>query len=347
MRSEWNSVLGKSNANKLFMNWDWQFNWWREWGADHELYLYKITKNEQLIGILPLYRLNNNAAIFKQYHFLGNAWNVFPSVRSEYISPIFDSAYEMMLTDVFYAFVKRHSVNSIFVLPDSQWIDRIRNFFVVRRMDKGYRLPLCNNFSAYLGCLSRSTRLKVFNRRKNLEAGYPSMTIEFLNQSHSTADFFGQLNAFHVRRWGAPCFDERATSFHKRILQSDGLVPLLSSISINNEVVSVSYNIIMDDVLYNLQSGYLESFDKKISLGTIHMGYVIEYAHSITGLKYFDFLAGRGKSEDYKKHFKGEEVSFTTVQIFSHPVVGFFYQLFVGLKNLFKLLLDKIDRGDR
>jgi CelD/BcsL family acetyltransferase involved in cellulose biosynthesis len=90
-RARWNGLLQNSNANPLFMSWEWQNAWWRTWGGNRNyqlscLYLY--SKGE-LVGILPLYRLRRRRWLLKEIHFIGNAWRVEPTVRSEYISPLF------------------------------------------------------------------------------------------------------------------------------------------------------------------------------------------------------------------------------------------------------------------
>lgn len=97
-------------------------------------------------------------------------------------------------------------------------------------------------------------------------------------------------------------------------------------------MVSVSYNLLCDGVLYNIQSGYLEDFDKKLSLGTLHFGEILRYCFSEQGISSLDFLAGSGKKSNYKKHFFGSEVSFNTYQIYQSAVLVKFRKLAVSLK---------------
>ena len=107
-------------------------------------------------------------------------------------------------------------------------------------------------------------------------------------------------------------------NFHKKALVSHaGIVPALSSLVTHHEVSSLSYNVIAGSVFYNLQSGYVEQFDKKISLGTLHMGWEIERCFLNSDIVAFDFLAGHGKVEDYKRHYRGEKIEFFTIKYFS------------------------------
>lgn len=72
----------------------------------------------------------------------------------------------------------------------------------------------------------------------------------------------------------------------------------------------------MNRCAYNIQSGYKEDFDKKIALGSLHFGYLIEEFFYDNAVDQFDLLAGRGKSSNYKESFRGAPENFFTVQVF-------------------------------
>lgn len=149
-----------------------------------------------------------------------------------------------------------------------------------------------------------------------------------------------------ILRWGKPCFNNEAINFHKRVLMKhSGIKPRLSVLQIGNEIVSLSYNICADAVMYNLQSGYLENFDKKVSLGTLHMGWEIENGFSNPNVKHFDFLAGYGKVEDYKRHYRGEQVDFITRQYFSNVMVFHVYGFFHNTRYFFKKIKSALNFG--
>ncbi len=56
LRGEWNDLVGQSQANTLFMTWEWQTTWWRHWGTD-ELYLlaWRDEVTSQLLGLAPFF----------------------------------------------------------------------------------------------------------------------------------------------------------------------------------------------------------------------------------------------------------------------------------------------------
>src|SRR5690606_38769003 len=133
--------------------------------------------------------------------------------------------------------------------------------------------------------------------------------------------FFGTLNHLHMLRWRKPCFDNFALSFHRRIIASDnGIEPYLHRLTVKGETVSVSYNLVCQGKMYNIQSGYLEDFDKKISLGTLHFGRLLQVCFDHPDIKSLDFLAGSGKNTDYKNHFNGTRVRFVTLQVFANKL---------------------------
>jgi hypothetical protein len=57
MREEWNSLLGKSATNEIFLLWEWMYSWWDVFkNGNGELYLLR-GKNPlgETIGIAPFY----------------------------------------------------------------------------------------------------------------------------------------------------------------------------------------------------------------------------------------------------------------------------------------------------
>lgn len=317
--TEWNELLEKSKANKLFLNWHWVVCWWKQWSNILQfcLSIYFIYYRGQLIGILPLYTYKKG--FIRHYQFLGNAWGLAPTVRSEYIGPIFDKTYSSALTTAVSSFFKDFMPNSIIVVPDALSPDIFTLSRLVRRIDSGYYLKTTGSLQEYEATLGKMTRLKAFNRRDYLLENYRSVRLKDVTvNANELADFFSILNGFHLSRWGKPCFNENAVNFHTRfLLEGIGFRPVLSCLEIDGLIVSVSYNLVVGQRFYNIQSGYLEHFDRKISLGTLHMGWMIEQCFNDPTIDEFDFLAGAGKTEDYKSHYKGNLVSYYTVQYFT------------------------------
>ena len=54
IKNHWNELLEKSQTDKLFMRWEWLFNWWIVFGDNHQLFIILVHENNNLIAIAPL-----------------------------------------------------------------------------------------------------------------------------------------------------------------------------------------------------------------------------------------------------------------------------------------------------
>lgn len=322
---EWGMLLAASDCDALFMSWAWQSAWWLTWKnkLNLELYIHFIFLGGDLVGILPLYRRPESRAGRRELQFIGNAWRIAPSVRSEYIAPLFKATLQQALTRHVDDWLASSGWFGHMYMPDHVLRKEVefRNTFV-RQSDTGYVVDTSRDIHEYKASLGAQTRLKAFNRLHYLEHQYPGARWEVVSiTEEGLENFFATLNSLHVLRWDKPCFDEYAQSFHKRIIASgEAIVPFLHQLCINGEVVSVSYNLICKGKMYNIQSGYLQNFDKKLSLGTLHFGKLLQICFESPEIKSLDFLAGSGKNTDYKNHFNGAHIHFVTLQIFSSKV---------------------------
>lgn len=347
LRHDWDSLLARSAANPLFMSWSWQYAWWITWGSllNLNLYLLTIYDGDKLCGIIPLYRYKSYGINCLQ--FIGNAWGIAQTIRSEYIGPLFAVEQQSLLTESFRIFFKTLSFNTRLTVPDTT--DNLLPGVpaITKRTDYGYRVNVTGSFANYVSGLGAQTRLKAFNRRKYLQQlGHSIVLADIHPDAGAIRTFLSTLNSFHLLRWGKPCFNRQAIAFHTWVLLSmPSASPRLSYLMIDDVPVSCSYNILVCATVYNIQSGYLEYYDKKISLGTMHMGWGIERSFADTETNYFDFLAGFGKVEDYKKHYRGELVVFNTVQYFNSRLMRQLTSLLLLLKNSARKIRHSIKAG--
>lgn len=166
----------------------------------------------------------------------------------------------------------------------------------------------------FLSGLGSSTRSTYFNRRKRLaEHGQ----LSFIDYHYAdAAAFFQMLNEFHLPRWGTPCYSADSLRFVSALVERvhfGGGTPVLQAMLVNDEIVSVLFDIEWNGVRYNLQSGYKENRFSKIALGSIHFGYAIEAA--ITKGLIYDFMAGLGKYSDYKAKIANQVVEFESYML--------------------------------
>lgn len=343
LEKDWARLLHVSNADPLFMSWPWLYSWWETWGKclGLELVLLGVylRGGKQLIGIAPLYRHRFRIAIglnVTRLHFLGNAWRVSPTVRTEYVSLIAEPQREKEVSEAVANYLSGAEWDEL-MIPDSQQADggvfgkalaeRCNAIPLLRSESQGIRVDTSGVFRTWAESLGSNTRLKAFNRRAVFEE-LGGHWLPVNESSASRLEFMESLNYFHQIRWGKPCFDEKALGFHLKLLSrlSSDQKPALSALIVGGKVVSVLYDIKAGEGVYNLQAGYDESFHRKLSLGTLHLGYAIEEAFRQPSSHSYDLLAGSGKKTFYKARFNGQQVAFPTLDFVRSPLLRVAYR---------------------
>src|SRR5919198_1356747 len=54
LREEWRELLGDSQADGLFLTWQWLFTWWKHLRGERRLALIIVREGRDLIGLAPL-----------------------------------------------------------------------------------------------------------------------------------------------------------------------------------------------------------------------------------------------------------------------------------------------------
>src|SRR5712692_8540819 len=54
LRTEWNDLLAASDADCVFLTWEWLFTWWKHFGAGLRLAILAVRDRGELVGIAPL-----------------------------------------------------------------------------------------------------------------------------------------------------------------------------------------------------------------------------------------------------------------------------------------------------
>lgn len=344
MSTDWNMCLQRSDSDPLFMSWAWMFTWWETWSQVLGLNLCLIgvyLADGHLVGIAPFYHRQVKTPIglrLNRLHFMGNAWRLAPTVRTEYCGLILDEEFkaeaciaiceylmekdwdELMLCDVVSNLIKESGNSSFCMDGRLNWITRSSSI--------GMRIDTTIAHSEWLASLGKHTRLKLHNRRAYLDRK-GSVALIYAQTDQEINDFFFNLNEFHKKRWGKRAFDREALRFHKNLIErlNGAIEPRCSSLMLNGKCISVLYDLHSSHGRYNLQSGYAEQFDRKLSLGTLHLGYAIEEAFATPTCNFYDLLAGDGKRSNYKRHFNGREVHFQTYQVARNQILKVMYGL--------------------
>lgn len=95
-KESWDLLLENSNADKLFMSFDWVYEWLSSFGNDKKLNVYFIYNENVLIGILPLIIRRKEG--FNHLNLLGNG-------KSDFLDFIFHKDYQTECINFFVDFV--------------------------------------------------------------------------------------------------------------------------------------------------------------------------------------------------------------------------------------------------
>ena len=326
----WSRLLARSEADILFLSWDWLTLWWQCFGealsATAEILAFY--RGEDLVGIAPLYRrrvVRSGFLPVSSVQLMGLSWRDPGPLISEYLDVI--AATEEVDA-------VRHACVRV-LLQEPAWTECVIGFTVagkqwheafarsdqarrqyVRNLDPlvSYQADLSRGFAAYLRALRQSTRRSVLNLRGRL-AVHGKVSFESV-AAEEIASGFGDLNRLHQLRWKQPAFSGTRLTFHARLASHLGARGelALSRLRVAGQVVSVLYDIRKGARQYNISMGFNPAFSSKISLGLIHLGYAMEAAAERQVATY-DFLAGEGQRSDYKRHLSQMRRDLSCVQV--------------------------------
>lgn len=344
MEDEWKQLLDDSTADPLFMSWVWIKNWWHVFGnkGEDKLKILGVYSNNQLMALAPLYFSKQKARFItiRRLQFLGNRWRDRKNIRSEYIDficrsgseeptmeAIVDHIYEKLMWDEFV--ICNHCEKSVIsrVLASKARVNRS----MVRKQERGTTFSIEmseSDFPEYLKSLSSKTRLSLYNHRKKLKKK-GDIEVQSVGVNHA-ASLLEKLNEFHQKRWKKNLFEGKRYEFHKHIIPDAAMRNILdaTALKVNGEVVSMLYDFKVKGVKYGFQLGFDQTFDKKISISQLHIGYAIERAFD-EGLIRYDFLRGMGKStKSYKGSMAQPYRETLTTQIIRNPVMKCLYWMY-------------------
>ncbi|MEX2475903.1 GNAT family N-acetyltransferase [Marinobacter sp.] len=309
----------------LFQTHAWQSAWWDTWGDAEGLRLIRqwdghisglYESKYRLKGILPV----------RSLQFVGTSYRKLRTPRTEYnrFCPEHLSGKDLLAAMV--TVLESHSWTEVVfsdLLSGSEELSALVTIaathkwaFRINAADQGYAVATNGSFANYLAQLGSSSRLRLYNRRKLLES-HGKVCLENAWEG-DPENFFQTLNKFHRARWNKDCVTDKSLGFHLKFLArvtEEGGQPQLSVLTCGGVVVSLLYNVWFDGVVYNIQAGFDETFHKKLSPGSIHLGYAIEEGFRRNDTWRFDFLAGQGKNEDYKSRFATENYQFISVML--------------------------------
>jgi CelD/BcsL family acetyltransferase involved in cellulose biosynthesis len=333
---EWSELLLRSNADPLFMSWEWQSLWWRFFGNVVGSKLYVLAgydESGRLVGLAPLClkrAFHKGLGAFR-LESIGSSFRGTSEVFSEYLDLIIDRQFEASFIAAVAETIRSDDRWSDLVFSntpaDGHAVRLVSEHFgqqYLRNTDPliSYRTEIPGKFASYLQALDANTRRRVWNQRQKLTS--PALVDVCADRIDDTFDV---LDRFHATRWGRAHYVGRRRDFNRtfaRQMATKGALKL-TELRCAGVPLSVMYNIRVGYTEYNIQTGFDALSLKGISPGYLHFGYAMERA-SQQGVRVFDFLAGKGLNRDYKRDFSTQPRALVTLQSIRTKALAWVYR---------------------
>jgi len=335
-REPWQALLARSQADPLFMSWDWQCGWWRHHEARLRAGLCVLgiySDDGELQGLAPFYRhLCRHRGLFRaqRLELLGNAWRHDTAVFSEYLDVLADARPRTAVCEALREWLRANREWDELVLANlrpgsvaAQLARACEGFARARQVESptGWSVTLPGSFEEFAAGLSSNTRRRAVHQRHKL-ADAVCVPIGAGEYSASLA----RLEALVEQRWGRAPAAEIRTRFHDEVVGRLGDAVRLTELRSGTECISVLLNLRAGDSEYYLLSGFDPRFAQGVSPGYLHLGYAIEAACG-AGVRHFDFLAGRGLHRDYKADFGAQATPLQSVHLVRKPSLRVLFRL--------------------
>lgn len=335
-RERWQALLARSQADPLFMSWDWLSGWWRHHEAPlrAELCVLGVHSDDgELQGIAPFYRHTcRHRGLFRarRLELLGNAWRDDAAIYSEYLDLLADTGMRAAVCEALREWLRASGEWDELVLANlrpgsvaAQLARACAGFAYPRAVDAttGWSVTLPASFEEFAAGLSSNTRRKTLHQRTKLTDA-TCVTVGAGEYAASLA----RLEALVESRWGRAQAAQLRAQFHAEVAARLGDGVRLTELRSGTECVSVLLNVRAGKTEYYLLSGFDARFAQGVSPGYLHLGYAIEAACGM-GVRHFDFLAGRGLHRDYKADFGAQATPLQSVHLVRMPSLRVLFRL--------------------
>ena len=333
MREEWTDLLAHSDADCLFLTWEWLSTWWRHLGGDRRLFIPAVRRRGELVALAPMaVRPPGISSVqpFPVLEFLGIG-----SVGSDYLDVILRRGHEgaamQNVAECLYRMNRAIELEQIktrgsaasgigALLGRREWIVSEEETNLSRYIDLAGR-----SWTDYLAGLGPAHRYNFNRRLRRLQRQF---TVRF-ETSALEADRGAALHrliALHRARWrefSRAFHTPRHVSFHEdfsRLACERGWLRIFT-LWLDDEAVAALYGFRYGRVFYFYQSGFDPAY-AKFSTGLVTMGLAIRSALE-EGAEEFDMLQGL---EAYKEHWAGRARPLGRLECYPPHVRGLIYR---------------------
>lgn len=309
LRQEWGDLLHESDADCLFLTWEWLYTWWKHLAADRQLHLLTVKRDGELLAIAPFaLRPPRPERLLpcKALEFLGTG-----AVGSDYLDLVIRRGAEETALQAIADHLAEHL--SVLELRQVKAGSKLASRLVSRLQQGGWTASqtitdVCpyleiagQSWDSYLAGVGASHRQNVRRRLRRISASFHAdlQEVRTEEQRRECLQAFAEL---HRRRWaerqGSEALEgEGIMGFHEEFsaiaLQRGWL--RLFVLRLDGKPVASIYAFKYGKVFYFYQSGFDPAYASH-SVGLVTMGLAIQRAMA-EGAEEYDMLHG---DEQYK-----------------------------------------------
>lgn len=347
MKASWEQVLQTSDADRLFMSWEWLYSWWSVWSNDFALSLHIITiyDDDKLVLIAPFCfskRLSIPVVKGKKLQYIGSHWKESPSVRTEYFSPIVLEKYKIKAIKALAQYLKKSCLWDEFVVCDERKLLNSSSHLLLQELlhegmikftwnvDRSYYLDTKKTILDYKNTIGKSTKKKYFPEKPRDELTSSS----YYCCEELLAGELSNLNIMHYSRWEKETFDQDVINFYRLFCSTSRSKLKIRKLELDSVVISILLSIEVSSKEYYIQSGFHNRSLSGVSLGKYQLGIAIKDAFESKSTHQFDLLIGQGKFSPYKSFLTNKYVYTETYSVVKQKKLVFtFYQKLKKLKH--------------
>lgn len=349
-RELYEGLLCRSSADRFFLSSDWLDLWWRhlpQRRPSEEFRVHAAFDGEHLVGVLMVVssRVRRRGLSFRSVQVAGGRLAESRGALSEYLDVVAIAGYEAEVRAACLKSVLEHERCSEFVITWSaagaSWLEVMKSLprslcSYLREIDPmtSYQADLSAGFEQYLAGLSGNARRSLFNQRRKLAEKGEVRVDPVPPGEHLAA--LREMNRLHALRWNSAALSKETLSVHEELIArwSDRGNIQMSIIKIDGKAVSILYDVRQGATQYNIQMGFDPNFDSSISLGLLHLGYAMEQA-AHDGVRIYDYLAGTGRSTDYKRRIATRTAAVVSIQYLCNPLIATIFRGYDAARRVF------------
>lgn len=320
---EWRTLLERDPDAHIFATPEWARLWWEELGSNKELFLLTMLRADDVRGIVPLYRKqDDDRAVFR---FVGGI------ELTDYLGPICSEEDRDDVADALVGWLEgapvewnefdAHNMPVPFGFAEFlvERADRRGLPFALEQEETSAILELPEDWDSYLQGLQSKERHELRRKSRRLARDHPDASLRTATEESLDADLktFTAMHRGAQGRKGHFLFGEIET-FFERVARA--FMPLgwlsLDFLEIAGTPVASTFSFRFGNAFYLYNSAYEEDA-ARLSPGLMLTSELVKRSIE-EGLERFDFLRG---PERYKYQLGGQAVPLNNVKLFNKAKV--------------------------